>query len=230
MQIENRKSEIKNCLIVSATEAECEPTLKKMCGLTAISPHLFSGTLQGQYVEVLISGIGSVSTTFRLTQTLLQRPCDYAISIGIAGSYAEDVDIGETVQITRDCFADLGIDDNGVFRNLRDEGLVCDDFDCGIIINPSPVASAHRHVCGVTVQTTSGSRQRIDELVERYQPQVETMENAAFFYVCRKMQVPFVSFRAISNRVEPRNKKNWQTATAIQSVNNQILTNMRKFM
>jgi len=212
----------KPVLLVSATEAECTPILRQLTGCKKISPCLFSGTYKEQSIEVLIGGIGCVATTFRLTQTLMHRSYSRALSIGIAGSFAEDIFIGETVQITEDCFADLGIDDNGQFRTRSEEGLTCDDFDCDFIINPSPVQSSHRKVRGVTVQTASGSQKRIDELAARFQPQIETMENAAFFYVCRKMQLPFASFRAISNRVEPRNRKNWRIAEAIESVNRSV--------
>ena len=220
--VENRKMDIKHIpiLVVSATEAECAPTLRKMTDCKLILPSLYSGTLHEQPIEVLVSGIGSVAMTFCLTQTLMQRSYRRAISIGIAGSFSEDIMIGETVQIVEDCFADLGIDDNGQFRTLREEGITCDDFDCDIIINPFPIITPHRKLRGVTVQTTSGSQKRIDEIVGRRQPQVETMENAAFFYVCRKLKIPFASFRAISNRVEPRNRKKWQIAEAIEQINN----------
>ena len=210
-------------LIVSPTEPECLPTLQKTCDLKILSPYLYSGTLHGHSIELLISGIGIVSTTFRLTQTLMHRCYSRAISIGIAGSFSKDVDICETVQISQDCFADLGIDDNGQFRNLREMGLTCDDFDCGFITNPSPTLSSHRTLRGITVQTTSGSAKRINELALYFDPDVETMENAAFFYVCRKINLPFASFRAISNKVEPRNRENWRTAEAISNVNETLL-------
>jgi len=205
-------------LVVSATEAECAPALREMYGYKIISRDLFSGTLHGQPVEVLISGIGAVASAFRLTHTLMQRSYSRAISIGIAGSFTENIPIGKTVQITEDCFADLGIDDNGQFRSLREEGFICDDFEGDFIINPFPAVSPHRNVRGVTVQTASGSKERIDGLMERFQPQVETMENAAFFYVCHKMHIPFASFRGISNIIEPRNRKNWRIDEAIASV------------
>ena len=211
------------CIIVSATEAECAPLLREMAECTAISPNLYSGTLHGQPIELLISGVGSVATTFRLTQTLMQRSYSRAISMGIAGSFTEYISIGETVQITEDCFADLGIDNNGQFLNLREAGLTHDDWDGCFIANPFPVSSPHLKVRGVTVQTASGSQQRIGELVGKFHPQVETMENAAFFYVCQKMQLPFVSFRAISNKVEPRNRENWRTAEAVESVNDALI-------
>ena len=207
-------------LVVSATESECAPTLREMTGCKIISSGLYSGIVCEQLIEVLVTGIGSVAATFRLTQTLMQRRYSHAISIGIAGSFSEDIPIGETVQITEDCFADLGIDNNGEFLSLREAGLMMsDDFDSDIIINPSPALSFHGRLRGITVQTASGSKNRIDELVARFRPQVETMENAAFFYVCHKMQIQYASFRAISNRVEPRNRANWQTELAIKSMN-----------
>ena len=207
-------------LLVSATESECAPVLRKTAGCKSILPWLYAGSLQGQSVEILISGIGAVAATFRLTQTLISHSYSRVLSMGIAGSFADDIPVGEVVQIAEDTFADLGIDNNGTFLNLREAGLInADDYSSDFIANPFPVLSAHRKVRGVTVQTATGSRKRIDELVNKYQPQVETMENAAFFYVCRMMQIPFASFRAISNKVEPRNRKNWRTAEAIERIN-----------
>ncbi len=210
-------------LIVSATEVECAPTLQKMEGCKNLLPHLYSGIVQGKPVEILICGIGAVATTFRLTQTLMQRSYNQAISIGIAGSFADETPIGETVQITEDCFADLGIDDNGSLLSLHEAGLVTsNDITGDFISNPSPTLSSHPVVRGITVQTASGSQKRIDQLIDRFHPQVETMENAAFFYVCRMMQVPFASFRSISNKVEPRNRKSWRISEAIERVNEAV--------
>ena len=214
-------------LIVSATEAECTPILSEMTGQKIIFPGLFSGTVSGQYIEVLISGVGSVATTFRLTQILMQRQYSRAISIGIAGSFADDIVIGETVEITEDCFADLGIDDNGQFLHLCEVGLFGNHLDEDFMINPSPTPSPFRKVRGVTVQTASGSHNRIVDIMERFHPQVETMENAAFFYVCLQMQIPFASFRAISNKVEPRNRDNWRMDEAIKKLNKNLLQMIR---
>ncbi len=210
-------------LIVSATEAECAPILQSLSDRKMIFSWLFAGYLQGQAVEILISGIGAVATTFRLTQVLMQRSYRHAFSIGIAGSFADDIPIGELVQITEDCFADLGIDDNGSFLNLREAGLIDADnnfFSGNFIDNPFPIVSPYLNVRGITVQTASGNQKRIDELVSTFHPQVETMESAAFFYVCSMMQVSFASFRAISNKVEPRNRRNWRITEAIEKVNN----------
>ena len=213
-------------LLVSATKTECTPILREMIDCKIVSPHLYSGILQGQSVDILISGIGAIFTTFRLTQTLMNRSYNRAISMGIAGSFADDIPLEEVVQITEDCFADLGIDNNGTFLNLREAGL--SDTDNDHILNSSPTPSLHRKVRGITVSTATGSQKRIDELIRRYHPEVETMENAAFFYVCRNMHIPFASFRAISNRVEPRNRENWCITQAIEQIGNAVRHVIRK--
>ncbi len=207
-------------LIVAATRAEIEPLLGRLENIHQESQFLFRGVLYGIPIDLLITGIGAVATTFQLTKKL---SCGLryrlAISVGIAGSFTEKIRIGEVIQITSDCFADLGIDDRGVFRTLTEAGL-SENFQ--LLKNPLPLQTKHQCVNGITVQTASGSTERIKQLVEMFQPQVETMENAAFFYVCSALQVPFASFRSISNMVEPRNKAHWNILEAIRVLNEHL--------
>ena len=49
--------------------------------------------------------------------------------------------------------------------------------------------------------------------------QIESMEGFPFFYVSLMKNIPFISLRAISNYVEPRNKENWQINAAVQNLN-----------
>ena len=44
------------------------------------------------------------------------------------------------------------------------------------------------------------------------------MEGAAFFYVCSMEHIPFIQLRAISNRVELRNRKAWKMDLALANV------------
>ena len=207
-------------LIVSATKAEIEPLLSRMENVCQASSFLFCGNLCNVPVDLLITGIGAIATAFRLTKQLC---CGHsyrlAVSAGIAGSFTEEIRPGEVVQITGDCLADLGIDDRGVLRTLAEAGL---GEESGFLENPAPLPTKHRRVNGITVQTSSGSSERIKQLTEKFRPQVETMENAVFFYVCRMLQIPFVSFRAISNMVEPRNKARWNIPEAIRALNEHL--------
>jgi futalosine hydrolase len=53
---------------------------------------------------------------------------------------------------------------------------------------------------------------------EKYHPDIETMEGAAFFYICSRENIPFLAVRAVSNRVEPRNKEKWNIPLAISNL------------
>lgn len=50
-------------------------------------------------------------------------------------------------------------------------------------------------------------------------PQVESMEGAAFMYACLLHGVPFAQVRAVSNRVERRNRAAWRLDEAIARLN-----------
>jgi futalosine hydrolase len=62
-------------------------------------------------------------------------------------------------------------------------------------------------------------------LQSRFSPDIETMESAAFFYVCLQEKIPFLALRAISNKVEPRDKSKWNIPLAMQNLSN-VLKNV----
>ena len=48
------------------------------------------------------------------------------------------------------------------------------------------------------------------------------MEGAACFMVCEKFEIPCIQIRAISNKVEKRNKENWNLDLAISNLNTEV--------
>jgi len=60
-----------------------------------------------------------------------------------------------------------------------------------------------------------GNAQSIATVVERFAPQVESMEGAAFMFACLIHELPFAQVRAVSNIVETRNRDAWKMADAI---------------
>jgi futalosine hydrolase len=53
---------------------------------------------------------------------------------------------------------------------------------------------------------------------ERFDPDIETMEGAAFMYACLIHGVPFAQVRAASNMVERRNRAAWKLDEAIANL------------
>ena len=68
-----------------------------------------------------------------------------------------------------------------------------------------------------------GNKRSITEIINRLNPDIENMEGAAFFQVCNTFNVPCIQIRAISNKVERRNKDNWNLPLAIKNLNNKLV-------
>jgi futalosine hydrolase len=77
-------------------------------------------------------------------------------------------------------------------------------------------------VNALTVGTATGSQDTIERLSAKYNPDIETMEGAAFFFVCSMEKIPFIALRAISNMVEPRNRENWDIPLALQNLTERL--------
>ena len=157
-----------------------------------------------------------------------QRP-DLAVNIGIAGSYRDDIRKGEVVIPVSDCFADAGIEERTGFLTLDEAGLQKPDefpFRAGRLVAEYPLVSAApsglRRVNALTVGTATGSQDTIERLSAKYNPDIETMEGAAFFFVCSMEKIPFIALRAISNMVEPRNRENWDIPLALQNLTERL--------
>ena len=67
-----------------------------------------------------------------------------------------------------------------------------------------------------------GNENSINNIVERLHPDIESMEGAAVFKVCEEMKIPCIQIRSISNKVEKRNKENWNLDLAISNLNVEV--------
>jgi futalosine hydrolase len=213
-------------LFVTSTAAEAE-VLGKLNGFSKSSTGFSSSKIE---IDLLIGGVGSISTAWAMKQWLSvnKRP-DLAINAGIAGSFKDDVAKGEVVMPVTDCFADSGIEDRERFLTLSEAGLAGADefpFKKGLLHADNEftekLKELIRPVSAITVNTASGSAPTIDKLIKKYNPDIETMEGATFFYICIWECIPFLALRSISNKVEPRNKNNWNIALALGKLSEKL--------
>ena len=177
-------------------------------------------------IELLVTGAGSVFTAFHLARLLPLDNWDLAINAGVCGSFDKDLTPGAVVNVTSDCFADLGAEDNQVFLDSFELGLMDKNafpFRDGTItpLNEQGTNALKplRKVAGITVNTVSGKASTIAMRRERYGADVESMEGAAFMYCCMKQSVPCLQLRAVSNYIEKRNKSKWNMGLAIENLN-----------
>ena len=199
-------------LIVSATAAEVDPAVKET------GPH--------HDIDLLVTGVGMVATAARCAQALARERYDLALNLGVCGSFDRALPPGTIVHVVTDRIAELGAQDDERFLTIHDLQLLDEDeppFRGGRLVNDAPpvnaALSALPAVHAVTVNTVHGEERSIDAVVRRFQPQVESMEGAAFMYACLVQGVRFAQVRAVSNIVERRNRRGWKMMDAIASLN-----------
>ena len=194
-------------LVVSATEHE-------------IAPY----RIKHPDTEILITGVGVPATIFHLTKTLLQTTYDLVLQCGIAGTTEDDIRSGQVVLVKEDKFGDIGIESEGDFEDLFIYGLAQPDefpFNNGWLVNDNPYFNNYpgRKIYGITVNMITDDPKRIEQIREFSVAHVQSMEGAAFHYVCLQLNVPFLQVRGISNKVGERDKAKWEMEMAIQNSN-----------
>jgi len=203
-------------LIVTATEAE----------VARLNP----GMRGGREVDVLVTGVGMVATAVRTTRALLQTRYDLALNLGVCGSFDRTLTPGTVVHVVSDEMPELGAEDGESFLALWELGLFgADDAPLanGRLVNDAPpenrALARLPAVRGITVNTVHGNPRTIDAITARVDPQVESMEGAAFMYACLVHGLPFAQVRAVSNLVERRNRAAWKLQEAIENLHRAAL-------
>ena len=164
--------------------------------------------------SILISGVGMVNTTFNLTKHLSKNTYDLVVNIGIAGSFNNLLMIGDVVEVVEDNFSEIGFEDGESFSEFT-------DFEVANTFRVEGRTNL-KQVKAITVNTVHGNENSITEIVNRFKPDLESMEGAAVFAVCKEFNIPCVQIRSISNKVEKRNKENWNIPLAIQNLNTTV--------
>jgi len=174
----------------------------------------------------LISGIGPVSTVYAIMNYLAQydKP-DLLINIGIAGSYTEKIPAGTVVVPVTDSFADLGVCDGKKFIPLSQAGIndVDDNYTPSGTFHADPgivqkLTNDLTPVKAVTVSTATGSVKAREAILSEHNPDIESMEGAAAYYVCNQEGIPCIGIRSVSNMVGPRDKSLWDINLALEQL------------
>lgn len=206
-------------LLVAATRAEIEPFLKHYSFADEVPLEITVGNNQ---LNVLITGVGMVPTAFSMSRVFSEQHYDLAINAGIAGSFSSSLPPGEICLVNEDTFAELGAEDGDKFLSLETMGLGKSTY-FAINCDSFPVQEPIRKVKAITVNTVHGNELSIQKIIDRLNPDIESMEGASFFYSCEQYQVPSLQIRAISNYVERRNRDKWQIQPAISKLNNYLI-------
>ena len=197
-----------NVLVVAATEFEIAPFI-----------------LDDQTADILITGVGSPTCMYALTKRLQQRKYDFVIQAGIAGTFKNAFPLGETFFIKSDAFADLGIYENESYFTLFEKGFTDPNalpYKNGWLENPTENIFSLVSAKSITVNTVTDNFSQTLLFTKKYDPDVESMEGAAFHYICIQENVPFLQLRSVSNFVGERIKTNWKIKESITSLNENL--------
>jgi futalosine hydrolase len=205
-------------LIVSATPFEIEPLLRVFNAVMPAKPGVIGNFKHKDLqVDIIITGVGMSNTAFAMG-TLKSCNYDLAINAGVCGSFNKTILIGDVVNVKTDCFSELGAQSADSFLSLTDLGLGSE-----LAFNENMFShnfiSKLKTVKAITVNTVHGNVKSIDDIKERLNPDIESMEGAAFFQACNTFKWPALQLRAVSNKVEQRNKDKWNMPLAIENLN-----------
>ena len=178
-------------------------------------------------LDILISGIGVPSTIYHLQKRIQQMEYDFIIQAGIAGSFNNNIELGQTVLVKQDCFADVGIEEKENYSPIYKTGLSDEDefpFMKGWLSNSDDNMKYGNllKVKGITVNKVSDSELQKKQFINNFNADIESMEGAALHYVCLQEKIRFIQIRSVSNYVGERDKTKWKMKEAIQNLNKEL--------
>lgn len=219
-------------LIVAATWMEVNLLVEDFEKVEEKSHLLKTYRFKESVIDILITGIGTIFTTFHLTNALRDERYDLVLNVGIAGSLTRELKIGEVVNVVYDEFADLGVETPTEFLTVFESGYVEINeypFENGVLKASYAVhCEKMKKVRGITANKTHGRASSIETIYTKFSAHTESMEGAAVFYVCNWMGVDCCQVRAISNFVEPRDPSKWDIPLALENLRKairKVLTN-----
>ena len=179
-------------------------------------------------VDILITGVGMMATTYSLTKAILMKRPDFLLQAGIAGSLDENLALTKVVLIENENIGDLGVLDNGTFKTLFDLSLLDKTsfpWNNGKLSNnvQSLKSIGLKIVDGVTVNEISTNKNRIAYYKHQLNASVESMEGAAFHFVALQENLRFLQMRSLSNFVGERDKTKWIIDVGVANLNIELI-------
>jgi futalosine hydrolase len=209
-------------IITAATVAEWMPSFLNINAL-------YTGESRRLKLQYHQSGIGMLAASFALTKLAIEDKPDLIIQVGIAGSFDQSIPLGSVVVINEETIGDLGVEEDGKWKDLFDlklEKSSYHPFEKRKLPNQWLVKynlTGLKEVSGITVNEITTHPERIQKLIKKFNPIIESMEGAALHYVARESNIPFIQIRAISNYIGERDKSKWQMKNAIDNLNQTLL-------
>ena len=181
-------------------------------------------------VTIVVGGVGRTNAAAATTETVIRHgPFDLVINAGIAGALpGSDLAIGDAVLASKCVYFEEGLNGPDGFADMAAMGFPLGDFDGNVVpVNESllrRVSSAMpptpRTLIGpiATVATCSGTNEAAAAVVGRTGAIAEAMEGAAVVHAARRLKLPALEIRSISNFTGDRAGQRWDLKSALRSL------------
>ncbi|THU32001.1 futalosine hydrolase [Niastella caeni] len=214
-----------NILLTAATNFEIQATINYLADNSSM--------IGKNKFEILITGIGSMSTAYWLTKSIDKHRPDLLIQAGVAGSFSNSYPPGSLVLVKEEVTGDLGVEENNEFKDVFDMNLpqITAPYTGKSLVNKHGELLQRYNlpqVKAVTINEITTRESRIQQLQQKYQPVVESMEGAAFHYIALIEKIPYIQLRAVSNFVGERDKTKWKMKEAIEALNEELIKIVRE--
>ncbi len=209
-------------IITAATSSEWMATYEKLNQLN-IAENLPIN------IDFCLTGVGILSSAVALTTLAINHQPDLIIQMGISGAFNDVIPLGKVVIVENEMLGDLGVEENGTWKDLFDLNLVTlntPPFNNGKLSNPwlqKFNLLELKKVNAITVNQISTNAENIKRITNKYQPELESMEGASLHYIALKMGIPFLQIRGVSNYVGERDKTKWFIKESISNLNQTVI-------
>ena len=176
-------------------------------------------------IDAAVAGVGLVEFSANFARFLSQKKYERVFLLGICGAYPDSgFQVGDVVRVDTEVVADMGTQSK--------EGHF---IPWGTLVSKESIyrgASFHElplclldapGVAGGTVNCCTGTRYLGTRRETLFQIQVESMEGAAFFAVCKAFGVSGYQFRAVSNIATDRDESSWDIPKALAALKQFVL-------
>ncbi|MCA9286763.1 MAG: futalosine hydrolase [Phycisphaerales bacterium] len=173
---------------------------------------------------VVVAGVGRTNAAAATTETILRHgPFRGVLSLGIAGALpGSALSIGDAVVASACVYAEEGLAAPGGFQDMRGLRFPLGDFEGNAVpVSPELLARLSPPFCSApiaTVATCSGTDAAADEVARRTGAAAEAMEGAAVVHAARRLGVPGIELRIVSNTTGDRERQQWDLPLAFAAL------------
>lgn len=176
----------------------------------------------------MITGYAPTFVPYAISKFNGIKEIDYVIQAGLCAGTTRIVEIGQTVNVGRDIFGDIGIDgSDGKFQDMFDLNLHDKNrfpFFKGEIFNEEIINPLKQRVVkAISVNKIPGTFEGIEEINKKYHAEILVTDGAAMAYSCKMLDVDYLQIRTVYRYLEPTTIIDREKEFAIEELNKEVL-------